>query len=213
MQIIKTIISNILTALYQPFWYAVLSSVLLCFLYLYAYHPVNTGKGIKIAIKVWLNEFRSSLFFRKLFVLFFFLIMILFRTLLNRNMWANPLQDVMGGWWIWEIKNGEKKLTTECFENLLLMLPFTFLLFWTFEEKVEKVVLKKMLIKGLKISFSFSFSIEMLQLFFRLGTWQLSDIFYNTIGGGIGGMLYYLFCKCKRKQIHSKGVLDPEKME
>lgn len=91
MQIIKTIISNILTALYQPFWYAVLSSVLLCFLYLYAYHPVNTGKGIKIAIKVWLNEFRSSLFFRKLFVLFFFLIMILFRTLLNRNMWANPL--------------------------------------------------------------------------------------------------------------------------
>ncbi|MFR8725087.1 MAG: VanZ family protein [Mediterraneibacter faecis] len=40
-----------------------------------------------------------------------------------------------------------------------------------------------------------SFTIEMLQLFLRLGTWQLSDIFYNTIGGGIGGLLYYVFHK------------------
>ena len=50
-EILQTIISNILTALYQPFWYAVLASVLLCFLYLYAYYPVNTGKGLKVAIK------------------------------------------------------------------------------------------------------------------------------------------------------------------
>lgn len=45
--------------------------------------------------------------------------MILFRTLLNRNMWANPLSDVMGGWWMWEEANGEQKLTTECLENLV----------------------------------------------------------------------------------------------
>ena len=58
--------------------------------------------------------------FRKLFILFFFTVMILFRTFLNRNMWANPLSDVMGGWWIWEDVNGEQKLATECFENLEL---------------------------------------------------------------------------------------------
>ena len=58
-EILQTIISNILTALYQPFWYAVLASVLLCFLYLYAYYPVNTGKGLKVAIKTWMKEFRS----------------------------------------------------------------------------------------------------------------------------------------------------------
>ena len=42
-----------------------------------------------------------------------------------------------------------------------------------------------------KITFLFSFAIEMLQLFLRLGTWQLSDLFYNTLGGAIGGLIYY----------------------
>ena len=96
-EILQTIISNILTALYQPFWYAVLASVLLCFLYLYAYYPVNTGKGLKVAIKTWMKEFRKSVFFRKLFVLSFFTVMILFQTLFNRNMWTNPLSNIMGG--------------------------------------------------------------------------------------------------------------------
>lgn len=199
MEVIKSIIANVLTALYQPFWYAVLSSILLGFIYLYAYNPVESGKGLKRAIKGWVEEFKTSIFFRKLFVLFFFLVMILFRTLINRNMWANPLSNVMGDWWIWREKNGEKQLTTECLENLILMLPFIFVLFWTFEEKLEKAKLKETVWRGLEISFVISFAIEMLQLFLRLGTWQLSDIFYNTLGGGIGGLLYYVFHKVKQR--------------
>lgn len=200
MQVITKIIENILTALYQPFWFAMFSAVLLTFFYLYAYHPVNSGKGVKLALRSWLHEFMSSVFFRKLFLLSFFTVMILFRTLLNRNMWENPLSDIMGGWWIWKVNNGEKQLTTECFENLLLMLPFTFLLFWTFSEKIlESVRLWTTLWKGIKIAFLFSFTIEMLQLFLRLGTWQLSDLFYNTVGGGIGGLLYFVFYKIKRR--------------
>lgn len=74
--------------------------------------------------------------------------MLLFRTLINRNMWANPLSNVMGDWWIWREKNGEKQLTT-----------------------------------------------------LRLGTWQLLGVFYNTLGGGIGGLLYYVFHKVKQRNI------------
>lgn len=199
MEIIKEIITDILTSLYQSFWYAVLSTVLLCFLYLYAYHPVNIGKGIRFAVKGWIEEFKSSVFFRKLFLLFFFIVMILFRTLFNRNLWENPLSDVMGGWWIWKIKNGERQLTTECFENLVLLLPFTFLVFWTFEEKIGNISLCSIFWKGLKNAFVFSFTIEMLQLFLRIGTWQLSDIFYNTVGGGLGGVLYYVFYRIRMK--------------
>ncbi|MGH1941946.1 VanZ family protein [Enterococcus faecium] len=33
---------------------------------------------------------------------------------------------------------------------------------------------------------------EFLQLFLHIGTFQLSDLFYNTLGGGIGGVIYYL---------------------
>lgn len=40
--------------------------------------------------------------------------------------------------------------------------------------------------------------IEMLQLFLRLGTFQLSDLFYNTVGGMIGGLMYYEITKAKK---------------
>ena len=62
-------------------------------------------------------------------------IMILFRTLLNRNLWMNPLSKVMGGWGLWETVNGEQKLTTECIENVIMMVPFSSVVMWTFEEK------------------------------------------------------------------------------
>ena len=53
---------------------------------------------------------------------------------------------------------------------------------------------------GLKFGFLFSVTIETLQLFLRLGTVQLSDIFYNTLGGTIGGLIYYLCTKLQRKK-------------
>ncbi len=73
----------------------------------------------------WYQKFKESVFFRKLFFLAFVTSLILFRTLLNRNLWMNPLSDVMGGWGIWETVNGEQKLTTECIENVIMMVPFS----------------------------------------------------------------------------------------
>ena len=68
--------------------------------------------------------------------------------------------------------------------------------FW---RKDEKNSMKGIIGTWLKVAFIFSFAIEMLQLFFRLGTWQLSDLFYNTVGGGFGGVLYYgYYCLKKR---------------
>ena len=48
----------------------------------------------------------------------------------------NPLSDVMGGWGFWETVNGEQKLTTECIENVIMMVPFSAVAMWTFEEKI-----------------------------------------------------------------------------
>ena len=56
----------------------------------------------------WYQKFKESVFFRKLFFLAFVTSLILFRTLLNRQLWMNPLSDVMGGWGIWETVNGEQ---------------------------------------------------------------------------------------------------------
>lgn len=95
------ILTNILTALYEPFGFSLLLSFLAMFFYLYAYEPTAAGKGWKSAIVTWYQKFKESVFFRKLFLLTFVTSMILFRTLLNRNLWMNPLSKVMGGWGIW----------------------------------------------------------------------------------------------------------------
>ena len=111
------ILTNILTVLYEPFGFSLLLSFLAMFFYLYAYEPTAAGKGWKSAIVTWYQKFKESVFFRKMFLLVFVTSMILFRTLLNRNLWLNPLSNVMGGWGIWETVNSEQKLTTECVEN------------------------------------------------------------------------------------------------
>ena len=146
----------------------------------------------------WYQKFKESVFFRKLFFLAFVTSLVLFRTLLNRSQWMNPLADIMGGWGIWETVNGDQKLTTECIENVIMMMPFSSVVMWTFGEKIGNGW-KKILCNSGKIAFIFSISIEMLQLLLRLGTFQLSDIFYNTVGGVLGGLMYCVVIKARKR--------------
>lgn len=203
IDLISKILTNVLTALYQPFWFSVLLSVLFMFFWLYSYEEIGSEcvhqRGYKQSIKTWLHTFKTSSTFRRIFYLTFYTTMILFRTLLNRNLWLNPLSDVMGGWWIYD-SSGE--LTTECIENVMLMVPFTVLLMWAAKDKLlgsGTVKLPTVLWQSVKITFLFSFTIEFLQLFLRLGTWQLSDVFYNVLGGLIGGLLYWIMWRVKHK--------------
>ena len=201
MEIIKVltkILTNILTALYEPFGFSLLLSFLAMFFYLYAYEPQDAGKGWKSAVVTWYQKFKESVFYRKLFLLAFVTSMILFRTLLNRNLWMNPLSDVMGDWSIWETVNGERQLTTECIENVIMMVPFSSVVMWTFGEKIGNGW-KKILWQSGKVAFGFSLMIEMLQLLLRLGTFQLSDISYNTVGGVLGGLLYCIAMKARKR--------------
>lgn len=193
ISVIGKILTNILTALYEPFGFSLLLSFFVMFFYLYAYHPTNAGKGWKSAIATWWQEFKKDSRFRRLFGLAFVTSMILFRTLLNQNLWMNPLSNVMGGWGIWEMVNGERQLTTECIENVILMMPFTGMVMWTFD------VEKRVVWKSTKLGLIFSASIEMLQLLLRLGTFQVSDIVYNTLGGMLGGVVYL-----GAKKVHEK---------
>ena len=186
IDLLGKIITSILTALYEPFGFSLLLSFLAMFFYLYAYEPTEAGKGWKNAIVTWYRKFKESVFFRKLFFLAFVTSLILFRTLLNRNLWMNPLSDVMGGWGIWETVNGEQKLTTECIENVIMMVPFSAVAMWTFEIYIASLR-------------NHAFYIEMLQLLLRLGTFQLSDIFYNTVGGVLGGLMYCAVMKAKKR--------------
>lgn len=191
IEIVKRIIYNVLAAIYEPLGFAIVLAVLFMFLYMGA-----REHGWKFMAQRWVEMFKKEVEFRRVFFLALYLAMILFRTLLNRSLWANPLQNVIG---IWGLYNAEGLLTTEVIENLVLFIPFTLLLFWTFGEKIFKdgVRLLGVLGKSVGLVFLFSLSIELLQLFLRLGTFQLSDLFYNTLGGLLGGIVYWIVYKIR----------------
>ena len=56
IDLLGKILTNILTALYEPFGFSILLSFLAMFFYLYAYEPIHAGKGWKSAIECVLSE-------------------------------------------------------------------------------------------------------------------------------------------------------------
>lgn len=181
MELIKGITTNILTAFYEPFGFALLLAIFFMFSYL-----ISKEIGWKETIKKWTITFKNDAQFRKLFLLAFYIAMMLFRTLLNRQLWLNPLSNVMGGWGLYDDKGN---FTTESIENIILFIPFILLLF-IYQHKKNRILLH-----SIQYSFLFSLCIEMSQLLLRVGTFQFADLFYNTSGGLLGGILYLLICK------------------
>ena len=199
LEIVRKSVANILKTLYQPFLFAIVVSILVLFfvMLLDKYSGGTTKDKLWLAIKEWKDRFVKSKKFRRLFYLVFCVVMVLFITLINRDMWANPVQDVIG---IWGLHKKSGKFTTEIFENVVLFIPLIFFLFF-FLETTSKKTTKFLKIMGMAIAISFlsSLAIEMLQLFLRLGTWQLSDLAFNTLGGVIGGLIYWVSAKIRGK--------------
>ena len=165
IEIFNKIAYNVLSALYQPFWAAVLLAFLTMFLYLYGKeHGWKKNNFIRNMFGTWWRAFKSSSNFRRTFVLAFYTAMILLRTVLNREIWFDPLGKLFGGWGLYE----DGQFTT----------------IWA----ITKIVA------------TFSFIIEFLQLLFHLGTFQISDLCYNTLGGTIGGVIYFVGYKFKNEK-------------
>ena len=196
MEFVSKIITNILIALYQPFWFVCILSFLGMYLYLYAEKIEATGQGYKNAIKIWIKYFKNDKYFRINFFLLFYCSLILFRTLLLRDMWLNPLANVMGGWSIYveDPNTGKVTFTTEGIENIILFIPFTVL--FMLKKRIMLPSCPKELVKNVINQmgrvFVISCGIEFTQLVLRVGTFQISDLVYNTIGATCGAALYYI---------------------
>lgn len=190
-EMLKKVITDVLTSLYEPFWFALLSACLLTIAYMYCYEPEGAGKGFKQMMAAWLGKLMKDAHFRELFLWFFLTVIILFRTLISRKLWANPLSNVMDGW---KIIDDKGNIVVDSIENIIMLIPWTWLLIAV---RNKKNVVRRPIIYAVKMGFLFSISIELLQLMLRLGTFQLSDICYNTLGGMIGGVMFWITMKIK----------------
>ena len=196
---LRKTIAHFLNAIYQPFLFALVLSVFVMFfvMYLDKYKNINVKQRICSGFKDWGKRFKSSPKFRRILYFVFITVMILFKTLLVRNMNFNPTGNVVG---IWGFYRHDGTFTTEIIENVVLFVPFIFFLFFMLETTSKKVTnFLGVMGRAIAISFLSSLAIEMLQLFLHLGTWQLSDLCFNTLGGVIGGLIYWISAKIRRK--------------
>lgn len=183
-------IRNLLIIIYQ-----VLALALICsFLFM----AVELSKGEtswKQLVKHWLREFRKNGVFRCRFFLMVSAFGILGITVLTRRIWYTPWSNVVGNF---ALIGSNGKLDEDICNNIILFIPFGGFLFASgikkidsFVRREQKLRLWRILVCATMISSVFSLGIELCQSVFWLGTFQLADIFYNTIGGLIGGFLYY----------------------
>lgn len=184
----KLIISDVCLAIYQYLGFGVVFGLLFMIALpsLEEKGPLNLLKDLFVKARHNKNVLSQFLFAVYLF-------MILSKTLICRDLWAVPWSNVIGEWWLYT-KTGE--LNVEGMENLALFIPLVTLYYRAFSEKYQGYKFNKLVGHSVKVTFLFSLGIECCQLFGRLGTFQLSDIVQNTVGGLTGGCIYWLIRKC-----------------
>ena len=154
-------------------------TVVLTFLITFAYLFIKDNdtkeirdKFLSVIKKPWLVLFLLYLSF------------ILVCTLFSRNTFV-PYKSVLKGFKLYN--NG--RWSMECVENIILFVPYTFFYLQTLTSHETLKSLKSALV----LAFSTSMFVELSQLIFWLGAFQLSDILYNVVGGISGWLLWYLF--------------------
>ena len=136
----------------------------------------NDLKHIKIKINELLRQPWLILFL-------FYLAFILVSTLFVR--WPrNPYNNILNSFGLY----GDNGWNYECIENIILFIPYTF----TFLKGVKP---SKPWKSSLILAFCTTVSVELFQLLFWLGEFQISDILHNFIGGIIGCILWDIIKK------------------
>lgn len=143
-------------------------------------------KNIMLGIK---EKFIIELNYKWKILFYTYLYFILKKSLLNRSKgMKNSLEFAFKRDWLFLVKDTWSRV--QAMENILFFIPSS--LFFTLAFFNEKKFELKLLKKVGKLSFLLSLFIELTQLTLTIGTFQLSDVVYNTIGGIIGYILAIL---------------------
>ncbi len=176
-----TLISQILKDFFAMFYQYGTITIICALLIMIVWKEIE-NTSIKTVWQNLIQQFKEKKWQRR-FILVIYIVLILQCTIFNRDFNTNPLENVLGNWWI--IKDGV--INYELFENILIYVPLYPLLAMN---GLLKKITKPKKYKGIWIPLCLSLSIELIQLFFRLDVFQLSTIVFNTLGGFIGALIY-----------------------
>lgn len=193
--VIEMIIKDVVLSIYPGLMASFVFAVLFMTVYNYA-----LKMGVKNIIREWTDCFKEDKEFRFKFLFAMYIFLVLTRTVFFRNYYGSPIANVLG---YWHLYTEEGKINTELFENFALFVPLTFCIFLAYPRIIFRRKRKSFFVvifKGFEISFAASLFIEIIQVFFKLGTFQFSDLFFNTLGGLFGSVLYYIYKKLLHKR-------------
>lgn len=171
---------------------ALLIAVIITAVYL-IFALLKNGKAdikLKKVLSFWFLSFNLS---------FIFQITLIGRIGRHYDGWS----VINGDWNIFENPNIISSPQTRNIALFLFLMPSVIIMIKCFKDKA--LSLKSILISGAAIPFSISLFIELCQGIFSIGTFQFSDLFYNTLGG-IMGAVFYIAAEKLYKKIKSKIV-------
>lgn len=146
-------------------------------------------KNIKSSVKLFCSNIKQSRTSRFQVYFFTYLYIMLYRAVFGRESVYEPLSKVFDGWRMY-IRGYTGLNYEDAFGNILVFIPYSFLLLFAFGGKFKSRT--DQIIKSTLLTFLLSLFIEVNQLIFRKGTFQISDLVLNTIGGLIGALAYML---------------------
>ena len=194
----QAVADDVFYSIYQYLGFGLIFAVI-CMIAL----PEVEYEGLKKCLIHQWHKLRTDKITRYKFAFFTILFMVLSRTLICRNIWQCPWENIIGEWGIF---TSDGTLNMEGMLNVFLFVPLAYfgVLGFCQQDDLDKEILFNIV----KTSFGFSCLIEICQLFFRVGTFQLSDIFQNTLGGFIGVAVWAMQQKImKRRRKNMKTTL------
>lgn len=194
----KAFFGDILVAVFRPLPLVLPLAIVVMFAVMYAHeHGWTSRDFVSQATRAWKSAFAGSAVFRTEFLLVPYVMLVMSRTMLFRPTHPHPLSDMLGGWDFYDINGG---FTLEAVENLILFIPFGLLnssVLHKAEQAEGRSAGARLLGRVTLASAVFSLAIECLQVMLYVGTFQLADLFYNTMGGIFGALLFYLASRAR----------------
>lgn len=133
-----------------------------------------------------------------------YLTLLISGTLLNRSVGDEVRVELLPFWSYKELwVSWEKAMFTQIVVNVLLFIPWG-ILFTTVSSAMRKFG------RNVGAAMVFSFTLELMQLVFRCGLFELDDIFHNTLGAKIGYSIWRGLkkCECKMGNYQRKQQLE-----